>query len=80
MWNVLTVLGVALAVILLEMKHLRYSWKRKEKVVFFISLSLGTITCIFWMIDVKLINPIEIIEDIYRPLSQPLSLYLRQFH
>ncbi|WP_071394450.1 hypothetical protein [Bacillus tuaregi] len=79
MWNVVTVIGAALAVILLEKKQLKNSWQRKEKVVFFTSLIIGTFLCVGWQLNIRLINPVEIIEVIYRPISKPLTLYLGQF-
>jgi len=79
MLDAIWILATAFIVVLIEKNHLKNSWKRKEKVTFFVLLLFGTFVSISWVLGVKLSNPLEIIVDVYRPVSVPLSLYLRQF-
>jgi len=79
MLDAIWILATAFIVVLIEKNHLKNSWKRKEKVTFFVLLLFGTFVSIAWVLGVKLSNPLEVIADVYRPVSVPLSLYLRQF-
>ncbi|WP_394231485.1 hypothetical protein [Niallia oryzisoli] len=79
MWGIIWVIAAALIAVLLEKDHIRQSWKRKEKAVFFITLLFGTIVCIAWVLRIELGNPLEFIAEVYRPISDPLSSYIRQF-
>jgi hypothetical protein len=78
----LATVGILLAtivVVLIEKKNIKKEWDKKEIAVFGISLLIGTSLCIAWVFQVELLNPLKIIGDIYRPISEPITSYITQF-
>lgn len=77
--KVLAVLMAVAIALFIEKKNLKKHWSKKERIIFFIFLSIGTAISIAWVLQVDLINPMEVIAKIYRPLSEPYISYMNQF-
>ncbi|MBP2240966.1 hypothetical protein J2Z40_001526 [Cytobacillus eiseniae] len=77
--SILWILLVTAFVILLEKPNISKRWNKKEKIIFFVSLLLGIGLAIAWVLQVDLINPMEVITEWYRPISEPFISYMNQF-
>lgn len=73
------ILVATIVVVLIEKKNIKKKWDKKEIVVFSASLLIGTSLCIAWAFHLELLNPMKIIGDIYRPISEPITSYITQF-
>jgi hypothetical protein len=72
-------LVAAAIMILIEKQNMKNKWRKKETTVFFVSLLMGISVSVAWVLDVHLLNPIDIITDIYRPITAPFTSYMKQF-
>lgn len=79
MVKVVSILLTTAIVILIEKQNLSESWKKKEKIVFFTLLFIGTGLTIVWSFQMPLYNPLDLIATVYKPISQPITNYLNQF-
>lgn len=76
------IIGVLLAlafIIFREKENIKNRWSKREKIVFFLSLIMGASVTIAWILQVNLINPMRVLTDLYRPLSEPFVTYMNQF-
>lgn len=77
--NIVWVLLATAFVLFLEKTRITNHWNKKEKIVFFVSLLVGTSCTVAWVLQVDLINPMEFLAKIYQPLSEPFVSYMNQF-
>jgi multisubunit Na+/H+ antiporter MnhB subunit len=72
-------LAAAAIMILIEKQNMKNKWRKKETTVFFVSLLMGISVCMAWALDIHLLDPVDIITDIYRPITAPFASYMKQF-
>ncbi|MFE8697147.1 hypothetical protein ACFYKT_12455 [Cytobacillus sp. FJAT-53684] len=77
--KIILILLATAVVIFLEKTNITNKWDRREKIVFFISLFIGTSITAAWALQVNLINPMEILTELYHPISEPFISYMNQF-
>lgn len=77
--KILSIVVAVGIVIFLEKQNIKKNWRKKEILVFFVSLFIGAFFCAAWVLEVNVINPLEIIARVYRPLSEPITSYISQF-
>ena len=77
--GILSILTVVVIIFFIEKENIKKHWNKKEIMVFCVSLLFGAALCIAWLLEVDLINPLEILANIYRPISEPISTYINQF-
>jgi len=77
--NILWVLAATALVIFIEKRKLKHHWNKKEAALFFVALIIGSSLCEAWVLKVDLMNPLEIIEKIYRPIVEPFTSNISQY-
>jgi hypothetical protein len=77
--GIVGILAAAAIMILIEKRNMKNKWSKKETTVFFVSLLMGTSVCMAWALEVNLLNPAEIIAQMYRPITAPFTSYMKQF-
>lgn len=77
--GIVAVLAATALVIFVEKSNMKNKWNKKETIVFFTSLSIAASVTIAWVLRLNLLNPIEILADIYRPITEPYISYMKQF-
>ncbi|TQR31029.1 hypothetical protein [Brevibacillus brevis] len=69
MWTILMILMISLHIALIEVPYLRRNAMKKEMLVFFIFLGIGTGLCIAESLKANIPNPLDWITYVYKPFS-----------
>lgn len=69
MWVVLGIIVVTIGIIIFEVPPLVQKGFKKELVVFSILLAIGAVLSILKALEVKIINPFDILTTIYKPFA-----------
>ena len=77
--NILWVLVTIVFVIFIEKRNLKNHWNKKEAILFFAALFIGSSLCMAWVLKTDLANPLEIIAKIYRPIAEPITTRISQY-
>jgi glucan phosphoethanolaminetransferase (alkaline phosphatase superfamily) len=77
--KIVLILLASVIVIFLEKTNISNHWNKRETIVFFVYLFFGILLSVAWVLQVDLINPLDILAEVYRPISEPITSYLNQF-
>lgn len=76
--GIVGILVAASLVLCLEKGNITKIWNKKETTVFYVSLFFGTALSILWVLKFEMFSLIELLENIYRPILEPLISYLKE--